>query len=180
MTREWVILRTGAKATFGLAGDLRDEGLRAWTPEWTRRIRVPRARAIRVVTEPLIPGFVFAGAEALWALIDLCDPQKGAWRFRVMRHGDMIPRVQDHELEGLRAIEEETRREPGRSFQGPAFQPGDEVAVGIKSFEGMIGVIQSEQRGAYVVDFRNGTAPLRIQGFLLIPIGIQNVQRCAA
>lgn len=70
---EWTILRCASAATIGLAQELRDEGLLAWSPIIRVQRRLPRRRKTELVVKPLIPSFVFVAKHHGDEAIDLAE-----------------------------------------------------------------------------------------------------------
>jgi transcription antitermination factor NusG len=133
---QWCILRTSGRLTLPLAESLTGDGYEVWTPVDTRRVRVPRMNARRVVKLPLIAGFVFAKDQHLADLLELERIRPG---FRVMFYNGEPAKAPDHELEPLRQAEHMV--EPKRWTS--AFAPGSEVRITKGSFSGATGIVKS-------------------------------------
>lgn len=132
----WCILRVGGRHTLRLAASLAEDGYEVWTPVETRRVRVPRMNARRVVRLPLMPGFVFARADQLTELLNLAHIEP--W-WRVLFINSEPAEVADAELDALR--EAEHMAEPKRWVS--AFAKDSEVRITRGSFEGLNGVVKS-------------------------------------
>jgi len=133
---DWCILQTSARHTLRLADSLLEDGFDVWTPVETRRIRVPRMNARRIVRLPIMPGFVFAKSDRLNDILDLTHKKVG---WRVMFVNGEPATVQDDQLEMLR--EAEHMVEPKRWTS--AFANGSEVRITKGSFAGTNGIVKS-------------------------------------
>lgn len=132
----WCILRTSGRSTLRLAETLSEAGFEAWTPVETRRVRVPRVNARRVVKIPIMAGFVFASDRHM---LDLLELERLRSDFRVMRTNDEPARVLDSELDPLR--EAEHMVEPKRWTS--AFAKGSAVTITKGCYAGISGVVKS-------------------------------------
>ena len=184
----WCILRTAPRFTMRLAMSLAEDGFVAWTPIETRRVRIPRSNVRREARLPILPGFVFAGADDLIDLIMLADmpvkPRRGAGLrlpahspFSVMRHAGAIPIIKDEHLSSLRRLEE--RRQPKRRA-AYAFPRGAVVkaAIEAKGFGGMVGVVLRSGPDRTVVQFPESSVFGRVEipTFLLAEDGANGLQ----
>jgi hypothetical protein len=120
---QWCILRTSGRLTLPLAESLTGDGYEVWTPVDTRRVRVPRMNARRVVKH----------------LADLLELERIRPGFRVMFYNGEPAKAPDHELEPLRQAEHMV--EPKRWTS--AFAPGSEVRITKGSFSGATGIVKS-------------------------------------
>ncbi len=100
-TGPWVVVRCPSGRTMEQLTDLINYGIRAWTPVWHRRKRLPRTRKTRIVPLPCLPSYVFAGEESLQTLEAMREGGKLKGRVMSGDNGRFI-RVRDHELKGLR------------------------------------------------------------------------------
>lgn len=93
----WAVLRCEPARTLPLARKLSEAG--AWTPTYTRQVRVPRKNVRRQITQAHIPSFVFLPFAALEDLVEI-----PGLPFRAMRMEGRLVRVMDGELQPLRDI----------------------------------------------------------------------------
>lgn len=158
---DWIILRTASRSTLPLAKSLAEDGFDVWTPVETGVFNVPRANVKRTISRAMLPSYVFARAGHLYNLLQLASlPSRrgpGLRRpahesFSVMRCSDHIPLIADASLNALRKIE--ARRTPRQMAEEP-LPVGCIVRVkaGSAGFEGMIGKVESGDRGTTLVCF---------------------------
>lgn len=133
---DWCILRTAGRETMRLAKTLAEDGFDVWTPIETRRVRIPRLNARRVVRVPILAGFVFAKEQHLPDLLELEHERRG-WRVLFVNGGPAI--AADGQLDPLRKAEHLV--EPKR--WSSAFKSGSEVRITKGSFTGMSGLVKS-------------------------------------
>ncbi len=169
----WCILRTGKRQTLRLAKTLAEDGYEVWTPAETKVMRVPRANVRREVTEPMLPGFLFARSTHLIDLLELSKlavkPRRGAGckdpahdDFTVMRCNGRIPIIADRDLDDLRRIE---ARRPRKRASQP-FAAGAIVRVTEGPATGMTGTVAGGDRKHTAVCF-NGRFVVKIATSLL-------------
>jgi hypothetical protein len=104
----WCILRTAPSRTVLLANALVEAGYRAWTPQETRVIRLPRSKLKREITASLTPTIVFSDYERLPELVAMSrSPMSRLPDFHVFRHLDVYPRIADRALDALPACTSE-------------------------------------------------------------------------
>jgi transcription antitermination factor NusG len=171
----WCILRCRGAATLRLAESLTDDGLEAWSPRETRKIRIPRMNVRRDVVLPLLPSYVFAKASQLVELLQLSampiKPRRGAQSeashadFSVMHCFGKLPLVADTDLNGLRSLE--AKLTPRKKAEH-SFPEGAEVKVESGSFGGMVGCVKRSDRGQTLVCF-NEKYTVKISTSLLLP-----------
>lgn len=150
----WCVLRTSGRHTLRLAQTLAADGFETWTPREVRRVRIPRANVRREAELPIMPSYVFAGADRLVDLLHLSEQDFTAHpRFTVMRFHDSIPTIADGHLQALRTLE--ARRQPRR--KALRFANGVEVVVKIEggSFAGMRGRVERSDEATTLVCFDN-------------------------
>lgn len=95
---EWLVLRCSSSKTLALAAALSDRG--AWTPTWKRKRRLPRSPISRVITEAVMPSFVFVPASEQYTL-----PNIARCPARFMQNADWtLIRIPDRQMEPLRKI----------------------------------------------------------------------------
>lgn len=174
----WIILRTAGRCTLGLAASLAEDGFDVWTPVETGVFKVPRANVKRTVTRAMLPSYVFARADHLYDLLQLASMPNRQRRgprlskpahdsFSVMHLHDNIPLIADAALTALRKIE--ARRTP-RQMAEESLPVGCVVRVkpGSSGFDGMIGKVESGDRGTTLVWF-NSRYTAKIPTSLLQP-----------
>lgn len=179
---QWCILRTAPSRTLLLAAALEAAGYRAWTPQETRLIRLPRSKARKQVSSPLTPTIVFAEYERLPALVALSrlpSPSGQVWsdneqrivsvsipNFTVFRYLDAYPRIADRALDALRVAEQTVKPRAARR----SFHRNDAVKIFGAGFDGLVGTVQSV-RGRYtVVSFPGFTHEATFDTRLLLPV----------
>ncbi|HET7255577.1 MAG TPA: transcription termination/antitermination NusG family protein [Xanthobacteraceae bacterium] len=155
----WCVLRMDGRHTLRLAGTLAKDGFEVWTPIETKTVRVTRANLKREIILPIMPSYVFARIDRLIDLLDLSarrmTPHIGAIShasFSVMKSGEKIAIVVDHQLQSLRLLE--LKRSPKRRST-VIFGKGVEVRVKMEggSFAGMTGVVRRSENGHTLVCF---------------------------
>jgi hypothetical protein len=117
----WCILWTPAPQTLRLADTLTAAGIRCWTPQRIvkrdapgkrRRITMGQRRLLIEVALPILPRFVFAGAEHLDDLFRLIDADLTEHPyFRVFQSAGRVPLVGDASISKLRDAEAEAHAE---------------------------------------------------------------------
>lgn len=172
---DWCILRTAGRHTLGLAASLAQDGYEVWTPIETRRVRVPRMNARRVIRTPLLKGFVFARERHLADLLDLVRSRPGVL---VMYVNGEPATAKDEELEPLRRAEH--MAEPKRWTS--AFAKNTEVKITKGSFAGVAGVVEScnGREAELWVSVFGRHHRIKINTFNLKPIPVCEVQAALA
>lgn len=200
----WCILRTSGGRTLALTESLNAAGIGAWTPRQTLRRPVigsrPDAKGRRPLVDvdaPILPTFVFAGAEHVDKLLALqSDPTNSHPPFSIFHHGPRIPLIADREVAGLveaeRAateliarIREADSREEARRIRAAAmktererrkamraeirhFSMGQAVDVtDAPALAGLSGVIESSDGRSAIVSF-GGSLTMRIDSWRLV------------
>lgn len=170
----WCILRTAPSRTLRLVAALADAGFTVWTPTIQETKRIARSRKRKVVSVPMIPGFVFAQYDRVQDLYALSRSPaqtyqvwdsderrmvtRGCPYFTTFRHLERFAWVDDCELDPLRLTEQRGR--PKEAL--PTFRPGDKVKHPESGFEGLVGTVQ-ETRGRYtLVMFAGLSIPVQI------------------
>lgn len=161
----WIILRTSGPSTLPLAASLAEDGFETWAPVETGVFKVPRANVKRNITRAMLPSYVFARAVHLYDLLQIAALPNRQRRgpgmnkpahesFSVMRSSDRIHFVADAALTALRKIE--ARRTPRQLAEEP-LPVGCTVRVkpGSSGFDGMIGKVESGDRGSTLVCFNS-------------------------
>lgn len=150
---DWLILRVASRHTMSLAKSLSQDGYDVWTPIQVQRVRVPRVNARRIVTEPLLKGFVFARCAHKADLARMSHVPGRYASFTVVQEFGEIAEIRDHELDGLRWIEGRvnvTAKKTDRTIP-----EGVKVKVGSGLFGGMTGVVRRSKRGLTLVCFND-------------------------
>lgn len=177
----WCILRTAPSRTLPLATALDAAGFRAWTPQETIVRCMPRSKAKKKISLPMMPMIVFADYEQLpifHAISRMPVPKHDVWHeeqqrlvshslpsFSVFRHLDYYPRIADRSLDALRMAEQR-----GRPRTAPrVFQRGDAVRYADAGFEGLVGVVQSMKGRWTIVEFPGCNHPAMIPSNILLP-----------
>jgi predicted RNA-binding protein associated with RNAse of E/G family len=151
---QWCILRTAARNTLGLAESLAAQNFEVWTPIETRRVRVPRMNARRIVKDALLKGFVFASHDQRYDLMEIAEERGRHARFSFIREAnDEIARILDSELDGLRWIE--ARVNVSAKKIQHTIPEGVTVRVSTGLFSGMTGVVRRSKRGLTLVCFND-------------------------
>lgn len=171
----WCILRCSGQKTLRLATTLADDNFEVWTPIETRTVKVPKANVRREVMLPIMPSYVFAKATRLIDLLQIAGRPAHAYAhadFSVMRHGGLIPLINDDSLQALR------RTEARRSSKRKAvrvFAPGLDVTVKTEggSFAGMHGTVKRSDSGYSLVLFGK-SFEAKIPTFLLDESDVRN------
>ena len=172
---DWIILRTSAGRTLGLAASLTEDGFEAWAPSYRDTVKIGRSKLTRKVRRPLLATFVFVRARHLVDMLALAamdeKPRRGAGGrkaahapFTVFHDNDRVPRIRDGSLEPLRVAE--ARRVPMK--HRPTYPKGARVrvAAGVL-FSGLTGVVQKSDGKITVVCFGDSRQRWKIETFLL-------------
>jgi hypothetical protein len=157
----WCILRTNGRCTLKLASSLRAVGIAAWTPSRIVNQRVPRSRATKKRTMPIMPTFVFADADHLDRLRAL--EMQPSQRLAIFRHLGSVPLISDRALDALRA----TERKVMPRHQQRTWREGQSVRVPEGAFAGMSGQVEQSD-GKYTLVCFGGLMRVKIETFLLI------------
>lgn len=157
---DWIILRTAPSRTLLLAEALSKDRYEVWTPVDTVSRERPRSKAVRKVTVPILPGFVFALYEQLPALLALSRSpgmihqvwdadlrrmvSRGCPHFSAMVQDGRCPTVSEAGLAPLRAIERQLseradreREAARRKGPAPKFAAGEIVRIPDGPYEGL-------------------------------------------
>jgi hypothetical protein len=177
----WCILRTSGRSTLKLAETLTTDGLDAWSPRETVKIRVPRKNVRREITVPIMPGYVFAKSEFLLDLLEMermeVKPRRGPGfgkpahvRFSVMRHGGQLVVIEDRHLQSLRALEQHAELARIRMKKAEPFPIG--VTVRVKegmhnAWGGMVGRVMRSAEKDTLIQFHGGRIEVKIRTSLL-------------
>jgi len=163
----WCILRTAPSRTVLLAAALVEAGYRAWTPQETRVIRLPRSKLKREVTASLTPTIVFAEYDRLPELVAMSrSPLCRLPDFHVFRHLDVYPRIADRALDALRLAEQRGRpRALAR-----VYQRDERVKYPGAGFEGLIGRVDGVKGRYTLVVFPGFDGQIRVPAHSLLPV----------
>jgi hypothetical protein len=164
---QWCILRTSGRQTLKLADTLGEDGFEVWTPQETRRIRIPRKNVRREITLPIMPSYVFARARHRIDLLEMermeVKPRRGHGfgrpahpRFNVMRHAGQLVAIEDRHLNALRQIEHKAELDRIRLKTTEPFPVG--VRVRVKpgthdAWSGMVARVVKSDAGISTVVF---------------------------
>lgn len=154
MTDPWIVVRCQGQKTLDLTEDFVGQGIRAWTPVWRRRQRLPRTRKTLVVEFPCLPGYIFAGEEHLQFL----DAFRigGGFRGNIMTREDgSFIRVDDRELHGLREVSDYEEEKPLTLLP----EVGSSKRIIDGPFAGLNCQVVGLGRSCALVSFTEGFAP---------------------
>jgi hypothetical protein len=177
----WCILRTAPSRTLPLAAALTEAGFVAWTPQETLTRCMPRSKAKKQISRPMMPMIVFASYERLpelvaisrspmpsyecWDEAQQCLVTRSVPSFSVFRYMDHYARIADGQLDALRVAEQVGMP---RS-QARILTPGEPVRYAGAGFEGLIGTVQAV-RGRYAtVLFAGFNTIAKIPSAVLLP-----------
>jgi len=165
----WIILRTSAGRTLGLAKSLTEAGIPAWTPSDVRQWRLPRT-AKRVERDiPMMPGLVFAVADRLGDVIAITHlPMSPHPAFSVFRWNGSYPMVADRSLDPVRRLEAARKSQRALKEKRKAIPAGTRVRSVSGASEGLIGVVERAGEQFATVQFDGGALPLVIATYLLV------------
>lgn len=160
----YFIVRCAGQSTILLAKELYQESVRAWTPLWVRKIRVPRSKAHRKVISPLMPSFVFIDGRDYESAVHL------AKAFRVKRFTPLLVNgaIAVASLQELRNIDlSATYDESEAELTPKVFEVGESVLIEKGPFHGKTGVVL-KIGGKYIqIELTESRIKLKIPPFLL-------------
>lgn len=150
----WCILRCQGRSTMSLAESLAKDGFEVWTPVETVTLRARRSHPQEIVSEALLPSYVFARSFQIPRLLELLhrpslqyrvwDPElrrmvvRGHPHFSLMRgFNTPFAMVEDAQLRPLRTIAD--RRRPKASVD--ELENGDRIRMTEGCYAGLAGVI---------------------------------------
>lgn len=166
VTDRWCILRMRASSTITVTESLTRAGFEVWTPIANIVKRHTPARLRKKVTAPAWPTYAFARAVHLDDLLaEIANPKSNHPDFSIYREYERYPLVTDRELAEARAAE---RRNKPRK-EAPVFAQGDQVRVTDGVAAGMSGIVERAKGKYALVCFPNGSVPLEISTFALVP-----------
>lgn len=171
---DWAILRTAGASTIRLAQTLTAAGIEAWTPTEARMKRLPRSKAQREITAPILPTFVFARADRIVELRALAKATKKAqpdFSVFVYRGGERA--VSDEDLEPLRQAERDAAHQARKRKQADPIPVGTEVRVETGVGAGLEGVVGRSSKKETIVLFPTSAIPLTIATSILQPVAVQ-------
>lgn len=207
----WCILRTSSGRTLALVDTLVAEGIRAWSPRRTikrpapgqrRRLVMGQRRVMTEVDLPIIPGFVFADADALDDIIRASSLPYGPHpSFSLLHIGERVPLISERQVAGLRTAEDEayaaitaereaeTRDQERRvraerlgserarhkalRQERKVFTAGDAVTVDdMVALSGVVGTIV-EGRGTSAIIHFGGSLTMEVEAWRVHPFGVQ-------
>lgn len=166
MTDSWCILRMAGPRTLTVVKSLAEAGFTVWTPTVAVTKRQGRSRKRKTVDTPMMPTFAFADyMELPGLLMASLAPTSPHPRFRVFKHDQGFPRVDDRSLDTLRQIEKETRLREARGGPKQKFALGAEVRAPDTAFDGMVGKVVESRKGSgnlVLVAFPGLAIPVKI------------------
>jgi hypothetical protein len=156
--QRWCILTTAGPRTLPLARALAAAGIAAWTPARMQR-KVGRGKQrdqVVQVETAITPTFVFVAAEHLADLLRIrALPVSPYPPFRLMRHGDRIPLVNNAGLASLRAAEKRFAQSLLKTTRRKV-AIGTAVRLNKGAFAGMTGVVEGGTHKEARVNFGSG------------------------
>jgi hypothetical protein len=177
---DWCILRMTPSRTLAVLQSIEKSGVKAWTPKFTKRQRVGRARELISRELPLVPGIVFADFGALDRLISMSRSPGMLYRvwdadarriverrhppFSVFRYLQDYPRIADSALDPLRRAE---RSAPPPRDKVAIFDQGAKVRTQAAGFDGLIGVVDRQGCNWVTVTFAGFEIPVKVAAHLL-------------
>lgn len=159
----WIVLQCAPSKTIALVAALQKRGVRAWTPVWNRKRRLPRSHQSRIVELPCIPSFVFVPSvqelPARYFMKSLTVPQ-----FRVM-HTDNGPiLIPDGELNHLRKIADKPPMTAIRQLP----KAGERMRFNSGPFHGLHCIVLIADRRFVTVEVEEfSNQPVKISPFIL-------------
>ncbi|MCG7346595.1 hypothetical protein [Sphingomonas sp. ACRSK] len=207
----WCILQTSAGRTLALDKSLREAGITAWTPRRTikrpapgnaRRYVAGQRRVMIEVDVPILPGFVFAGADQLGQVVVAGRLPPGTHpSFSILQLGGRVPLVGAAQVEGLRQAEAtaaadlaaereaETREQERRRRaerlgserarrkalrqESKQLGKGAEVTIAeMPSLAGMVGRVVEGRGTSAVIDF-GGTLTMTVEAWRVRPVDVE-------
>jgi hypothetical protein len=176
----WCILRTAPSRTLSLATALSDAGYDAWTPVETFTRCMPRSKAKKQVSRPIMPTIVFAGYERLPELLSIsrmpipsyerwdegmqCLVTRSVPSFSIFKYMSQFARVPDSQLDALRVAEQVGRPRAAARV----LIPGDLVRYAGAGFDGLTGTVYAV-KGNYAHVLFGGSHPVKVPSVVLLP-----------
>lgn len=208
----WIILSMAGPRTLAVAASLTQAGFEVWTP--ARAIRRPapgqrralvlgRRRRMVEVDRPILPGFVFVGAEHLDELAQIAvDPASAHPRFAIFQLAGRAPLIAESAIAGLRGEEAraaaameavrdaesqaearriraefmrtERARRAAMRRERRNFAEGARVEVtDMPSMSGMVGVVLKANGTSAMIDF-GGRYPVKVEAWRVIPFALMS------
>ena len=169
----WVVVRCSGQKTFEQCEGLKLLGIKAWTPMWVRRKRLPRTKKTIRVSVPCLPSYVFADARSIEVLTKMKEGGKLPGQIMKTGQGNII-RIANQELEALRAISQSLDDQGALIPAKPLF--GSALRIISGPFQGMVGKIiglsHTHARLAFEVDGVNKLSEVQIKYIQLESISI--------
>lgn len=208
----WIILQTSSARTIPLFRSLRDDGIDSWTPVRTiwrpapgqrRRLVMGQRRKMHEVDAPILPGFVFAGAQHVDELVAAAlAPVSRHPAFAIFQIADRAPIVGETAIAGLRRAEAEaaadaqarrdaqsrdearraraeqmrTDRERRKALRRERrdFAPGERVAViDMPAMAGMTGEVRRSSGTMATIDF-GGSLIMQVEAWRVVPSALMD------
>lgn len=141
---------------------LRTVGATPLIPKFSKRMRLPRGRPIRVITKPVFPHLLFV------------DPEEAGLVLRVSREGWIPALTLMHKAgsDSLALVSRSSLEQCELQAQGkPLFSVGDRVEVASSAglFQHMTGIVRSTETDYAVVDFGSLFSATKIAYCVLRP-----------
>jgi hypothetical protein len=161
----WLVMRCSNKNTLALVRAMAENGVRAWTPLWVRKRRLPRSSEFQRILLPCLPSFVFLAEDdigiALASAKACLTPG-----FSVMNSYGVLVRIKDNDLLSLREISDSSLS------VNPVHWPktGSHQKVISGAFQGLLGQVVGRSKRHCLVDIPGFGSALKIPPFLLSDI----------
>lgn len=167
---QWQILRCSSKDTLVLEQSLINAGVRAWTPRWKLRRRLPRLRKVVTEIRPLLPTFVFVDP----ADVRFVEQNAGGDlpQCTVFRFNESRPIVDESELTDLRSFSEELMIGAKEPEPFKTLPVGTRVVCESRLFKGMEAVVIGQKIGENLIRIEKSSLEIFVPPFLLKAIGV--------
>lgn len=161
MTDEhFAVGRCRVRDTITLVDTLQGRGIRAWTPVYKVKVRLPRRRATRLELRPAMPSFVFVAYGEMEKALQLCA--KGfAPGMTLFVFNRLVARVRGDQLKHLHDITE-------KHEEKASYPLGARVVVASGNFLGFSGTIVMWDGIYHTVQLDHKGFHLKLPPFLLV------------